>query len=644
MQCGLRFDTPSYEWCLLGGLLLVTLITGLVYLSGLPGAFMLDDFHSLGGVALYGGVEDFQGVLRYLFGNDGLQWSRSVASLSFLMDDQYWPSFPEQYKQTNIALHLITGLLIFLFFRSLLGLLLVRKKAVFLSTLSASLWLLHPLHVSTTLYVVQRMAQLSTLFVILAMTFHIYALKAKTYRGFVVYVVLAVVSGVLGVLSKESALAGVWLMALISAFFFKSKSFNLLVQIIYSRMLVFLGLGLFGFFLLDATGASFEFRVFDQWERLAIQGMVLAKYLQYWVWPWGADMGLFHDDVEQLLVVNGVGWQASWWLLHLFLLCLAGAIRKSAPVVSFGICFFYLSHIIESTIWPLELMFEHRNYLPAVGLALIFGSALIKLNEFVKSKRLPILGGGVIFLYVGLLLIPLIHRVSIWSDYRVAAFKWAYEHPFSVRAQLSVATILSSAGMVSMAVDKLHEVYEQMPRLSIRLQQLNLQCTENVSEEDSVKLTREEVLQSSFDSGLVFHLNEARKRGQLTCVENYFDGFDIPWLFDTILNKPDLLASSRFHASFLDMVGNYYVENYNFTDAVIVWEKMYEVQPTIDTALRLADLYVQGGNFEQAQIYIDVAKVMDGNRWYKDDRRKKQISKLQFAVDYLNQQQQLLVQ
>ncbi|WP_216098238.1 hypothetical protein [Pseudomaricurvus albidus] len=640
----MKFDTPFYEWCLLGGLLLVTFITGVVYLGGLPGAFMLDDFHSLGGIALYGGVEDFQGVLRYLFGNDGLQWSRSFAYLSFLVDDQYWPSFPGQYKLTNIAIHLITGLFIFLFLRALLGLLLVRKKAVFLAVLSASLWLLHPLHVSTTLYVVQRMTQLATLFVVLAMTFHVYALKAKTYRGFVVYILLAVISGLLGVLSKESALTGVWLMALICAFFFKREDFSLRLQNVYSLMLIGAAVSLFVLFVLDAVGSSFDFRVFDQWERLAIQGMVLAKYLQYWVWPWGADMGLFHDDIEQLLVVNGVGWQVSWWLLHLFLLCMAGAIRKSAPVVSFGICFFYLSHIIESTIWPLELMFEHRNYLPVVGLALIFGTALLKLNEFVKSKGLPVLGGGIIFLYVGLLLIPLIHRVSIWSDYRVAAFKWAYEHPLSVRAQLSVATILSSAGMVPMAVDKLHEVYEQMPRLSIRLQQLNLQCTENVSQEHSVKLTREEVYRSPFDSGLVFHLNEARKRGQLTCVENYFDGFDIPWLFDTILNKPDLLASSRFHASFLDMVGHYYVENYNFTDAVIVWEKMYEVQPTIDTALRLADLYVQGGNFEQAQIYIDVAKVMDGNRWYKDDRRRKQIGKLQFSVDYLKQQKQLLVQ
>ena len=41
--------------------------------------------------------------------------------------------------------------------------------------------------------------------------------------------------------------------------------------------------------------------------------------------------------------------------------------------LAFGIAWFLVGHSIESTVFSLELYFEHRNYFPGVGLFLLAG-------------------------------------------------------------------------------------------------------------------------------------------------------------------------------------------------------------------------------------------------------------------------------
>ena len=81
--------------------------------------------------------------------------------------DPFW------FKLGNLLLHCLIGSLIFLLLRRL-----QRSSAVWQRTLGASgavpllaaaIWLLHPLQLSSVLYTVQRMEQLSTLFILLGL-------------------------------------------------------------------------------------------------------------------------------------------------------------------------------------------------------------------------------------------------------------------------------------------------------------------------------------------------------------------------------------------------------------------------------------------------------------------------------------------
>ncbi len=95
---------------------------------------------------------------------------RPLALLSFLIDANDWPADPYPFKRTSVLLHLINGALLCALLRNL-GRAIGKPEAQVKSAalLGAGFWLLHPLFVSTTLYIVQREAMLPTLFILIGL-------------------------------------------------------------------------------------------------------------------------------------------------------------------------------------------------------------------------------------------------------------------------------------------------------------------------------------------------------------------------------------------------------------------------------------------------------------------------------------------
>jgi hypothetical protein len=59
--------------------------------------------------------------------------------------------------------------------------------------------------------------------------------------------------------------------------------------------------------------------------------------------------------------------------------------RKRFPIVAFAVLWFLVGHSLESTVFPLEIIHEHRNYLPALGPLL----ALTYLLLFALPSKMP---------------------------------------------------------------------------------------------------------------------------------------------------------------------------------------------------------------------------------------------------------------
>ena len=128
---------------------------------------------------------------------------------SFTLDGQTWPTDPRPFRVTNLVIHLVNGILIFFLVRLIFSTTHDRERAERLALLCAALWLLHPLLVSTTAYVVQRMAQLSALFTLAGLICYVLGRKRLSERprsGWTWIIAGMGICGLLAVLSKENGI------------------------------------------------------------------------------------------------------------------------------------------------------------------------------------------------------------------------------------------------------------------------------------------------------------------------------------------------------------------------------------------------------------------------------------------------------
>src|SRR6185369_4769326 len=126
---------------------------------GLRGGFLFDDFANLPALGAFGPIDNVATFLYYITSGSADPTGRPLALLSFLIDARNWPADPAPFKRTNLLLHLLNGALLgWLLLRLGKALALDATRATIAAVFGSALWLLHPLLVSTVLYIVQREA------------------------------------------------------------------------------------------------------------------------------------------------------------------------------------------------------------------------------------------------------------------------------------------------------------------------------------------------------------------------------------------------------------------------------------------------------------------------------------------------------
>lgn len=467
------------------GLLLI--LTACIYWPGLGGPLLLDDHQNLEALmGLETGVADWREVLAvrgYSFGG------RPVAMLSFIGNWLTNAGDVWSLKLTNLMIHLLCGVLLYWLSARLLGEPLARVAAGrwWLALLIAALWLLAPMLVSTVLYVVQRMAQLSTLFVLCGLLCYVggrQRLAERRGAGIVLMLLGFVVFWPLAALSKQNG-ALLPLLALVVEFsFFERPAAQSDRRLVHALLAVVVGLPALAalavlVFYPGAMGGIFEAREFSAYERLLTQSRVLFDYaFNLLMIPGGSALGLFHDDFTisrrllqpPITIVAIAGWLA--------VLIAAWRLRGGPwAAVIFGPLFFLAAHALESTVLPLELYFEHRNYLPSAGLFVSVGVVAGRLVEVTRLKRL---------LIAVIVLIPLAHgiltaaRVLNWRSHEALMLASASAHPDSGRVHTGLADLYIHRGELDKALehlDRADAIYAARQGYAIALHRLVAYCS-----------------------------------------------------------------------------------------------------------------------------------------------------------------------
>lgn len=451
------------------------------YAPGLTGAFHFDDFANLPILGAMGPIDSWPAFWRYITAGHADPTGRPVALLTFLLDARNWPAEPYPFLRTNVLLHLLNGALLAVLL-AVLGRTIpdadatLRQRAHMAAVLGAAFWTLHPLFVSTTLYVVQREAMLPATFCLLGLILWLrgrhHLGNGRSTRGLALIALGLGGCTLLATLSKANG-ALLPTLALVIEIVLLKRLAPLRISRLYQRaMLVFgwLPALLVLAYLLHVGWSGLTEGISDTrpWtlaQRLATEPRVLIGYLgQLWL-PRPYSAGLFNDQTV-----------ASTSLLHpattlpsvlgiTALILGAWAFRRRFPLAAVAVLFYFVGHLVESTTIALELQFEHRNYLPALLMfwplaAWLCGYRPAPGDSPGSHTRLKAILAVVILAGLASMTFA---RASLWGDHQSQALLWATINPQSARAQAYAASVETANGQPHRAARRLQPTLAKMP-------------------------------------------------------------------------------------------------------------------------------------------------------------------------------------
>lgn len=425
--------------------LMVLAVTLAVYSPGLQGDYALDDYTNIvDNEALALQQLSLADLSRAAFSFQAGPTMRPISMISFALNRYFYGPEAYSFKLTNLVIHLLNGLLVFLLLTQLLTCYRRRyapqidpRRLQWAGLLVGAMWLLHPLNFLPVMYVVQRETSLSASFALLGVNLYLWARERQLAgRSGTLYIWVGVpLLTLLATLCKESG-ALLPLYALTVEFFIfrfrdASNGFSRPTAAFY---LVFLLLpGIAGLFLMvTARGGAFlnyGNRDFSMLERLMSEARVVWLYIR-WTWlPDQSSLGLYHDDIA---VSRGL-LQPATTLFSIVgiaaLLAICWWCRRVRPLVALGIAWFLCGQLLESTIFPLELAYEHRNYLPDLGLLLAL-VAFVR-PEAAANRAVGIGKQGLLLLLLLLFAWVTLQRALSWRDNLTFAQAEARNHPQS---------------------------------------------------------------------------------------------------------------------------------------------------------------------------------------------------------------------
>jgi hypothetical protein len=427
----------------------------MIYLPGLNGPFFLDDNPQLTPLFSLGGEHPDIHVWDYISSRSG-HLGRPVSMGTFIANAVLHGSDIWYWKLWNLIIHIVTGLVMYFLTLRLCRVCSSRNNASYVALLVTACWLLHPLQVSTVLYTVQRMAQLSTFFILCGLLLYVIgrqALLQRNQKGWLYIAAVFFLLFPLAVFSKENGILFPLLVFILEWFVFRFE-----IEADQKKYLV----GLFVLFLWIPflIGSILLIVGWEQWvlngylsrdftlgERLLTQFRVMLLYIGQIVYPVPSGFGFFHDDIVlSKSLIDPIETILSLMFLSA-LLILAWFYRNRFPLFVFGVLLFFASHLLESTIFSLELMFEHRNYLASYGiilsLAIVIHAVFASSKTFV-TKYFPI--SLVVFLSL-----LLVFRVQAWSSENSMYLYMQKQRPDSKRLTVIVANMYAENGFYNRA-------------------------------------------------------------------------------------------------------------------------------------------------------------------------------------------------
>ncbi len=593
---------------------LITL-TFLLYLPGSTGPFLYDDFvnlNSLSGTF----TENIANLTTILTSGVSSELGRPVALFSFAVQPGSFPDSAFLYKLINILLHLFNGYLLFHLSKQLFARFKPEQEhlAEMFALYTTALWILHPLFFSTTLYVIQRMTQLSFMFSFLALNYFIKlsfnelnTLKSIFKPGLIIGVFI-----LLGILSKENSVM-IFPVLLFLTFALTDavehrfiRRFAIVASLVPMLLLIW---KIWPY----TTNEYFNILGYDYGsiDRIQTQVVVLIYYLGQIVTANIDTMSLHHDNFPMVQSISdsrfifAVG-------IHLTIIVLAVASKQK--IIQFAVVWFYIWHLLESSALPLILYFEHRNYIPSVGIIWVVALLATELASRVDSKGL---------LKNSLLAIPLLYLVVnstllsfIWADHAKLLQHWSLVNPASERTALAKYNFLISGNQLSDADRHLTELPKQLKEssLALSLVELSLKCALEKDPSEAMTRATQLSMQRSAIHPIILDVHSSSMPTLINnkdkCPQSLMQMQSIT---DNILATAPQRERKSFASQLLTNQAFLALNLGQANEALVYFEKAYDTGRKVHL-IPLIDLNMQLQNVDKARYWFKAALKYETNR------------------------------
>jgi tetratricopeptide (TPR) repeat protein len=373
--------------------LFLALFVFLIYSNTLGSPFVFDDVQFIPdnrNIRLTNLTLD--GITRAAF--DGPSSYRPVAKLSFALNYYFHRYNVFGYHLVNILIHITTGILLYMLLQMILGLISRRSGYTFhrwIPFFTVLIWLVHPIQTQSVSYVIQRMNSMAAMFYILSLLLYGKARLTENPKKRGVLFAACITSGLLSFGSKEIAATLPFFLFLYEWYFFQDLRLAWLKRhllpiggiLLILLFVAFLYLGGHPF---EKILADYKTYPFTLTERILTEFRVVIYYISLMIFPHPSRLNVDYDfSISQSLIDPPS--------TLLCLLLIAGLIglalyrAKKGLLLSFAILWFFGNLVIESSVIALDIIFEHRTYLPSMFVCF---AAVVLISQYLKPKGLSI--------------------------------------------------------------------------------------------------------------------------------------------------------------------------------------------------------------------------------------------------------------
>ena len=466
---------------------LTVFLVFLIYSSNLEGPFVFDDGNNIKNNPAIRLTQLSWSGLKDAASKSPLP-NRPLAYVSFALNYYFHGYRPVGFRLVNILIHMSAGGFLFLFIKTTLGLPALQSRfgnSRWLPYIAVLIWLIHPLHIQSVTYIVQRMNSMVSMFYILAMLCYTRARLTQSPTIKWLLAAACLVSGILALGTKETATTLPGFILLYDWFFFQDLSRQWLKR--HLPFLIGVFILLIGVSLIYLDGHPFE-RILSRYEllnftltqRVVTEFRVVILYLSLLIYPHPNRLNLDYDFPISHSLIDPITTLAALMVI-VGLIGIACLLAKKDRLISFCLLWYFGNLVIESSLIGLELVFEHRTYLPSMLISLM---VTVLADRVVRSKYLKI---ATICAITMVFSAWTYERNMIWSNAVTLWGDTVSKSPQKVRPHNNLGNALKSQGKIEEAIVHFNQALQINPAYAKAYNNLGTALAAQGKTEEAIK-------------------------------------------------------------------------------------------------------------------------------------------------------------